>query len=79
MLIKIYNLKENGMEFKLDFNRFKRVLKILDERNTESYKKIDLVTNKTKKLFLCKRTANFKENIARMDLQEIKGFISDNQ
>jgi len=77
MQIKIYDLKNNGMEFKSDFNKFERVLKILDERNEISYRKVDLVTDGSKKLFLSKRTANFKNNNARMDLQEIKGFIQE--
>lgn len=77
MRIKIYDLKKNGMEFKSDFNRFERVLKVLDERNSESYRKYDLVTDQSNRLFLCKRIANFKDNSARMDLKEIKGFIGE--
>lgn len=77
MQIKIYDLKRNGLEFKSDFNRFERVLKILDEKNDKSYRKIDLVTDQSKRLFLCKRTANFNRNDARLDLQEIKGFIGE--
>lgn len=75
-MIKIYDLKINGKEFKSDFNRFERVLKILDERNSESYRRYDLVTDASKRVFVCKRFANFREHIAHLSLEEVKGFIS---
>jgi len=75
MLIKFYDLNKEGLNFKKDFNDFKRVLKVLDERQNNSYRKIDLVTDSTKKLFLCKRFANFANSSARMDLKEIENII----
>ena len=47
MQIKIYDLKENGLDFKSDFNRFERVRKVVDQRHSSFYWKIDLVTDCT--------------------------------
>ena len=74
MEIKIYDIKKEGIKFKADFNKFERIKKILDERKDDQYSKIDLVSDKAGKLFVCVRFANFTTNKARMDLEEVQGF-----
>jgi hypothetical protein len=72
MDITIYDLKRDGAKFKSDFNKLERVKVVLKENFEIGYRKIDIVS-KCNKLFLCKRFANFNDNIARMELDEIKG------
>lgn len=57
--IKIYDLKTQGLEFKADFNKFERIEKILHEIDDDTYRKIDLVTDDSRRLFLIKRFVNF--------------------
>jgi len=70
--IKIYDLTKQGMEFKADFNAFDRIKKILHEVKDNKYRKIDLVTDKSKRLFLINRSADFSKNQTEMQIEEIK-------
>jgi len=70
-VVMVYDLKTQGVDFKADFNSLKRVKKILDERENNSYRKIDLVLNKSNQLLLIYRTANFETSVARMQAEVV--------
>jgi hypothetical protein len=78
MIIKLYNLETEGLNFKSDFNKYERIKKISEERTNEDYIKIDLIS-KNNKLYLCKRYANFKNNEARTQIEEITGFKKESE
>lgn len=69
--IKLYDLTSQEKKFKTDFKKMQRILKVHEQKNEDSYYKIDIVEIK-RKLYLIKRYANFKTNEALMQIQEIK-------
>ena len=73
MMIKLYDLETEGLNFKADFNKYERVKKISEQRTDKYYIKLDLISKKSK-LYLCRRYANFKTNEARTQIEEIIGF-----
>lgn len=75
MQIKIYELEKEGLEFKKDFNRFIRIMKIRHEIKNNQYEKIDLLTDKSKNVFLCTRHANFTEKLLVMQIKKIGNIL----
>jgi hypothetical protein len=71
-MIKEYDLREKGMEFKSDFNlNFDQCLHIFQLTTNKSYLKIDIVQHKkTKTAYLVKREADFVENKASLEVME---------
>lgn len=73
-MIKNYNLEKEGMQFKSDFNwNFELLSHIFELRTKSGYFKIDLIQSKeSKKVYLSKRKANFKENNADFELKDLR-------
>lgn len=67
---KNYNLTQQGLAFKADFNHnFHLIRHILDIRTKQGYLKIDLVQHaNTNKHYLARRTANFTTGEASLEL-----------
>ncbi len=71
-MIKLYDLKKDGTDFKADFNwNYDLIKHIIEIRTKRGYLKIDLIKDKkSKMLFLSKRVTDFVSNRA---VFEIKG------
>jgi hypothetical protein len=54
-------------------------MNILDKKDSHYCRKVDLVTDSSRRLFVCKRIIDFKEDKARMDLQEVTSFRKINR
>ncbi|HIH38779.1 hypothetical protein J4460_03305 [Candidatus Woesearchaeota archaeon] len=71
-MIKTYNLENEGLSFKGDFDgNFELVSHIIEIRSMSGYVKIDLVQHKkTKVVYFTKRVADFIEQEGWLEVRE---------
>ena len=71
-MIKVYDLKCQGIKFKADFNwNFELIKHLLEVRTMKGYLKIDLIKHKeSDKAYLSKHITNFNNNEAIFEIKE---------
>jgi hypothetical protein len=71
-MIKEYDLKKQGLNFKSDFNwNFDLIKHLLEVRTIQGYLKIDLIKSKSKNnIYLSRRTTNFNSQKATFEIKE---------